>query len=539
MNLVIKLFRTFCIVSLLYSQISISFSSFFRVHTDNTKAYGMYIPNPTPQLIKEHGTQYLHSACFLTPQVLEKAREEACPFILIIPEQLDGYTPISQAAPIIEAARIALTWTSAYHRFPTLGNVDVKVVLISQTNNNLKHLEQAIRKIMEYDIHDKQNCTPEMKMKKRIIKERQLPATLSKNELEISTYYTVIAPKTPILIKPNLSSYPTKKRVVLTGAAGFIGSHLTRELLSKDYQVIALDNLSCCTGENLDPFQYNNNISFHRLDVSNPFDIEGNVYIVIHCASVPSPAQYYAKPVETLRSGLHGTQETLELARRKNARFVFASSSEVYGNPKIHPQPEEYPGNVNPIGKRSQYDESKRGAETLIKHYFETYQLDVRIARIFNTFGPGMQLSDGRVITNFIHAALTNSPMIIHGDGNQTRSPAYVSDTVDGLIKITESDEIGNFISIDQRIYNVGSEEELSINAIASMSNQIAEKLLGTVVPIHHITNIDTTDPNRRKPDLTRLKTIAQFEPNITFCHGFEQTFLYYYNKQQSTLKSE
>lgn len=509
-----------------------TFSPFFTTTVNKVKAYGYYIPQANAQLIKQDGKKYFEASYRLLPDVLEKARREQCPFILMIPEKLDGFTPVNFESPLIEGARIALTWSSAYFRFKELGNVDVRILLIPDTHSENPHtITDYITQAMSCVMHTRTNKSSEEQMADRMFQARSLTAIKAQNSVTVEPYFTEPRASECTIITPSLANDTQKKRAVITGAAGFLGSYLSQELLKRNYQIIALDNLNCCTGENIKELQTNQHFSFHQYDVSYPFDIAGHVDVVIHFASVPSPAQYYAMPVETLRSGLHGTKETLELALRKKAKFLFASTSEVYGDPKEHPQTEQYPGNVSPIGKRSQYDESKRGAETLIKLYFEEHGLDVRIARIFNTFGPGMQLSDGRVITNFIQAALNNTPMIIHGNGTQTRSPAYVSDTIEGVIRILESEKISTFPTIKQRIFNVGTQEEYSINEIAKFINQLAQKYLHRTVPTTYIAHFDQTDPQVRQPDITYLRKTTQFNIQVPFHQGLEETFLHYYHQ--------
>lgn len=504
---------------------------FFTAQLPNVKAYGYYIPQPTDELVTQKGKEYFDASYQLLPQVLEIARAEQCPFVLMVPEQLTGFTTTSFHAPIIEGARVALTWASAYYRFKKLGNVDLRIVLLPSQMQDQNFVLNALINAMTFTTDIKSGQTPEELIKQRIMRATNFSTAPKQLYVTIEPYYPQQHTTEQTLITPSLPYDPSKKRIVITGAAGFLGSYLSEKLLEKGYQIIALDNLSCCTGKNIAHLTNEPHFSFHQYDVSYPFEITGPVDTVMHLASVPSPVQYYAMPIETLRSGLHGTKETLDLARNKNAKYIFASTSEVYGDPKEHPQSESYAGNVNPIGKRSQYDESKRGAETLIKLYFEQHNMDVRIARIFNTFGPGMQLSDGRVITNFIQAALTNQPMIIHGSGNQTRSPAYVSDTIEGIISVLESEKIGTFSSIEQRIFNVGTPEEFSINEIANLVNQLAEKYLHRTVPIKHVPHFDHTDPQVRKPDITYLNAITSFNTRVPFIMGLEKTFLHYYHQ--------
>jgi dTDP-glucose 4,6-dehydratase len=318
---------------------------------------------------------------------------------------------------------------------------------------------------------------------------------------------------------------------LISGAIGFIGSHLTKALLDQGHQVIGLDNLSCCDSKNIEPFKSNANFNFFYHDVTQPIEVAGPIDCVIHLASVPSPAFYYAMPIETMTSGLCGTENMLEVALQKRARFLFTSTSEVYGDPTVSPQPETYPGNVDPLGMRAPYDQSKRGAETLIKIYHERYHLDVRIARLFNTYGPHMRLDDGRVITNFIQALLTNTPMTLYGSGEQTRSFSYVNDTVRGLLRLLNV-EFAPTTPIQERVFNIGSTHEVTIEQLAHKYNEVARKLGISPTEIKSIKAFDTSDPKQRRPDLTRAQQILQYEPTFSLTDGLEKTLLYFLKKE-------
>ena len=233
-------------------------------------------------------------------------------------------------------------------------------------------------------------------------------------------------------------------------------------------------------------------------------------------------------PIETLCSGLYGTQATVELAVRKNARYLFSSTSEVYGDPEVTPQPETYCGRVSPIGKRSQYDESKRGAETLLSLYYKKYGLDIRVARLFNTYGPGMDLADGRVVTNFIQAVLDQKPMIVHGDGSQTRSFAHVSDTVQGLYSLLMTDLFTDNSSFNDRIVNIGNDGEFTVNELAQKVNELAQKNSCRGVPVVHVDPIDMTDPKKRRPDLTKARFLLHYNPYTGLDEGLEKTLSYF-----------
>jgi dTDP-glucose 4,6-dehydratase len=229
--------------------------------------------------------------------------------------------------------------------------------------------------------------------------------------------------------------------------------------------------------------------------------------------------------------GLHGTQNTLEVARAKNARYLFTSTSEVYGDPLIHPQPESYGGNVDCMGKRSAYDQSKRGAEVLIKLYFEHYGVDTRIARLFNTYGPGMRLADGRVINNFLESLINNTPLKINGSGDQTRSFAYVDDTIDGIFRLIDNDALCNEPHITQRVFNLGNPDEFTINELAYKVNELSKKYFNREIPIIHRENPDMSDPRMRRPDISRAQTILGFMPRVSLDEGLEKSLQFFLNK--------
>ncbi len=482
--------------------------------------YAFYIPHPAEHL---DGADYFFKACFEFPDLLKKAHLENKSVLLIIPETYEKVATTEETAPFIEGARIALAWASAYFRFANLGNTDVRTLVIPK-NLTPKEFLNNVTYTLNTSFQSIKGGTPEKKMAQRIINSKDFT-------VQIYEYTTdTIIQKTTSFINPHTD----KKTIVITGAAGFLGSHLAKAYLEKNFVVIGFDNFICSTEENLVSLKSNPHFIFHEFDVSQPYTIDGRVDFIAHLASIPSPADYYKMPLETLRSGLHGAKEALELSVKKNARILLASSSEVYGNPEVHPQSEEYRGNVNPIAMRSQYDESKRGEETLCKIYFDKHKVDIRIARIFNTFGPGMRLSDGRVMTNFIQAALDNTPMIIHGDGTQTRSPAFVTDTIQGLMLFLESDEFSKYENIQNRICNIGTPKEYDVNQIAETVNNVSEKYIGRRVPMKHISHIDPTDPKIRRPDITRISTITGFKPIITFEEGIEKMFVHYMEKYQT-----
>jgi len=304
-------------------------------------------------------------------------------------------------------------------------------------------------------------------------------------------------------------------RFVVTGAAGFIGSHLCERLLAEGHEVVGLDNFLTGSRRNLEELEGKPGFDFREHDVTEPFDVEPPVHGVFHLASAASPVMYMRYPVETLLAGSHGTRNALELARRHRARFLLASTSEVYGDPLEHPQRETYWGNVNPVGPRSCYDESKRFAEALTMAYHRRYGLRTTIARIFNTYGPRMQLDDGRVVPAFIDQALSGQPITVFGDGSQTRSFCYVTDLVDGLCRLIHSEE--------RYPINLGNPHEMTILEFA----ELIRRLTGSQVPIR-FQPLPQDDPKRRRPDISKARSILGWEPTTPIEEGLRRTIEYF-----------
>ena len=296
-------------------------------------------------------------------------------------------------------------------------------------------------------------------------------------------------------------------RVVVTGGAGFLGSHLCDALVARGDQVVCLDNLSTGRIENIAHLIGRPGFEFAQCDVSEGIDVSGPVDAVAHFASAASPPDYLRLPIETLAVGSRGTEHGLRLAEANGARFVLASTSEIYGDPTIHPQPEEYWGNVNSIGPRSVYDEAKRFAEALTTAYGHARGVNVGIIRIFNTYGPRMSPSDGRVVTNFITQALNGEPITVYGDGGQTRSFCYVDDLIRGIVKMIDTSEPGPI--------NLGNPEEFTIGDFAKLVLQVA----GSSSPIEY-RPLPTDDPTRRRPLITRAKQRLGWEPEIPVTEG-------------------
>ena len=305
------------------------------------------------------------------------------------------------------------------------------------------------------------------------------------------------------------------KKVVITGAAGFIGSNLVDSLIDKGYFIYGLDNLITGSLKNLNHLQSNNNFEFIEHDVTKFISVKDKIDYVFHLASPASPIDYLNYPIQTLKANAIGGHNALGLAKKNNAKFILASTSEVYGDPLEHPQKESYYGNVNPIGQRSIYDEAKRFIESMTISYYQYHKLNVSIVRIFNTYGPRMKIDDGRVLPTFISQASKNLDITINGDGNQTRSFCYINDLIDGFISVMHS-------SYAYPI-NIGNDDEITINEIAS----IIKKLLGSTSNIIY-NELPEDDPLKRKPDLSLGKKILNWSPKINNIDGFKMLIEYY-----------
>jgi dTDP-glucose 4,6-dehydratase len=300
-------------------------------------------------------------------------------------------------------------------------------------------------------------------------------------------------------------------RAVVTGGAGFLGSHMCDRLLAEGWDVLCLDSLLTGNADNLSDARGRGGFEFRTTDVSKEISVETGVDAVVHMASPASPIDYARFPIETLLAGAMGTHNALELAREKGARFLLTSTSEVYGDPLVHPQPESYWGNVNPIGPRSVYDEAKRFAEAITMAYKRSLEMEVRIVRIFNTFGPRMRASDGRAMPTFLHQALEARPITIHGDGSQTRSLCFVDDLVEGIWRLLRSDHTGPV--------NIGNPEEVTMKELAVQIRELA----GSVSEIVFIDR-PTDDPEVRRPDITLAGTLLDWAPTVSLSDGLART---------------
>ncbi|HMB81469.1 MAG TPA: UDP-glucuronic acid decarboxylase family protein [Vicinamibacterales bacterium] len=310
---------------------------------------------------------------------------------------------------------------------------------------------------------------------------------------------------------------PTKKRVVITGAAGFIGSHLAETLLDRDYSVVGIDNLLTGNITNIAHLA-GRDFQFIKHDVTNYIFVDGPVDYVLHWASPASPIDYLELPIPTLKVGALGTHKALGLAKAKGARFVIASTSEVYGDPLEHPQKETYWGNVNPVGPRGVYDEAKRFAEAMTMAYHRYHKVDTKIVRIFNTYGPRMRLNDGRAVPAFMSQALRNEDVTVFGDGSQTRSFTYITDLVDGIIRL--------MLSSENDPVNIGNPHEMTIKEIA----ETIIRMTGATSKIVY-KPLPTDDPKQRRPDITRARTLLGWEPKVDLEEGLIKTIEYFRTK--------
>lgn len=306
-----------------------------------------------------------------------------------------------------------------------------------------------------------------------------------------------------------------KKTAVVTGAAGFLGSHLTDRLLAEGYKVIGIDSLLTGNVRNIEHLFGNSDFQFIKHDVTNYIHVPGEVHLVFNFASPASPIDYLKLPIQTLKVGSLGTHNTLGLAKAKGATYLIASTSETYGDPLEHPQKETYWGNVNPIGPRGVYDEAKRFSEAMVMGYHRAHHMDTKIVRIFNTYGPRMRLEDGRVVPAFIGQALQGRPITVFGDGSQTRSFCYVSDLIDGIYKLSQS----NY----HEPVNIGNPREMTVLQFAKE----IQKFIGTDQPIIH-QDLPMDDPKVRQPDITLARNLLGWEPKVPFEEGIVRTIEYF-----------
>ena len=304
-------------------------------------------------------------------------------------------------------------------------------------------------------------------------------------------------------------------RALITGGAGFLGSHLCDLFLSRGHEVICVDNFITGSPKNIKHLFGRDGFTFIKLDVTTYIHVDGALDYVLHFASPASPIDYLEKPIQTLKVGSLGTHKTLGLAKDKKARYLLASTSEVYGDPLIHPQKEDYWGNVNPVGPRGVYDEAKRFAEAMTMAYHRFHGVDTRIVRIFNTYGERMRVNDGRVVPAFISQALRNEPLTVFGDGSQTRSFCYVSDLVDGIYRLLMSNET--------MPTNIGNPSEMTVLQFA----EEIKRLTGTAAPIE-FRPLPEDDPKIRRPDITKARALLGWEPRVALDEGLKRTIAYF-----------
>ncbi len=304
-------------------------------------------------------------------------------------------------------------------------------------------------------------------------------------------------------------------RILITGGAGFLGSHLCDRFIGEGHEVVCIDNLITGNRDNIAHLFGDPKFKFIHHDVTEYLYVAGPLDYVLHLASPASPIDYLELPIQTLKVGAMGTHKVLGLAKDKKARFFLASTSEVYGDPLVHPQPESYWGNVNPIGPRGVYDEAKRFAEALVMAYHRVHKMETRIARIFNTYGPRMRPQDGRVVSNFIMQALRGKPLTVYGDGSQTRSFCYADDLVEAIARLLFSDET--------QPVNIGNPLEMSVLELAKLVQEISGSEVGIVME-----PLPTDDPKVRQPDISRAREILGWEPSVDLREGLEKTINYF-----------
>lgn len=314
-------------------------------------------------------------------------------------------------------------------------------------------------------------------------------------------------------------------RILITGAAGFLGSHLCDRLLADGHDIIGMDNFITGSPDNIAHLASEQRFQFYNRDVSNYIFVPGNVDAILHFASPASPnpqskSGYFNLPIQTMKAGALGTHNCLGVARRESSRFLLASTSEIYGDPEVHPQAESYPGNVDPVGERAVYDEAKRFAESMTMAYHRFHGVNTSIVRIFNTYGPRMDLEDGRALPNLLKQALLGQPLTVYGDGSQTRSFCFVDDLIDGIVKLLYSNE--------HMPVNIGNPVEMSILEFAESIN----KVTGNTAGIKFMENSRSArDPQRRRPDITRAKQILNWEPKTNLEEGIRRTIPFFKQK--------
>jgi dTDP-glucose 4,6-dehydratase len=314
-------------------------------------------------------------------------------------------------------------------------------------------------------------------------------------------------------------------RILITGAAGFLGSHLCDRLLADGHEIIGMDNFITGSPDNIAHLAGHESFSFYKRDVSNYIFVPGKVDAILHFASPASPnpqsrSGYFNLPIQTMKAGALGTHNCLGVARINQARFLLASTSEIYGDPEVHPQSESYPGNVDPVGERAVYDEAKRFAEALTMAYHRFHGVNSGIVRIFNTYGPRMDLEDGRALPNLLKQALLNQPLTVYGDGSQTRSFCYVDDLIEGIVKLLYSDE--------HLPVNLGNSDEMTILQFAEAINHITGNKAGIVFQEDARS---ARDPQKRQPDITRARTILEWEPKVGLEEGIRRTIPFFKRK--------
>jgi len=485
---------------------------FVSIVTNGTQQ-AILITAPEQNSSQETIDQFLMWSCSNICSLFEYACQKNSKCIVILPQLENNFAPYAQEARYTQSLDCLKAASYAYQQTDALDVSFINYPKIYATHYVTKALSVLLSQASN----------------KRTRSISELTYTIggeaySDNEITIRDIdFEYVQPQQALHVAQRLPELPC---AVITGGAGSLGRPIVQELLQRNYRVIVLDNFVCSRVQDLAHFESYNNFEWYEHDVAIPFDIEGSVDLVIHAASIPSPKYYYALPVETYKSGTSATINTLELARQKKARYILCSTSEIYGKAEISPQPEWYSGKVSAFGLRAPYDQSKRGSETLAGLYEQQFTIDTRIIRIFNTYGPDMALDDGRVITNFIQAMLDNKPIKINGTGEQTRSFNYITDTIADIMAITLDNELEG--PIENKVFNVGSTHEITVNALATIIQEQAQQILGKIVPIEHIPVIDHDDPMQRKPDLQKFNQRYGTRKTIGIIEGISHMLQFY-----------
>lgn len=474
----------------------------------------------SPQLLDNYDKDLHHKEIYLELETfLKQALENNKQVALYLGTTDNCYCPWHEKSLAQELDRTAMAIASSFYRV----NPSSKIQVIECEKNKFDLSNLDIFKAMDFSELDFDTRVKQFKnecVRKLEIKRSNKNIELQKIDISLDDSQETLESKLPEL-------QVDQRRMLVLGGAGFIGSHLVDRLLADGYQVIILDNNFCSSFDNIKHLKDNKNCAFIKWDATRNYTFNETITDILHLASVPSPEFYYQYPLETLRTGLKATEYAINLAVKHKAKLLFTSTSEFYGDPEINPQPEEYAGRVSCYGKRSQYDQSKRCAEAYLNYIADKENLDIRVVRIFNTYGPRMLLNDGRVITNFIKSFRSGEPFYIHGSGNQSRSFCYVDDLVDGIVRLLYN-QFPEDSSVKDKTINIGNDTEMSINDACFIMNEVVSKEFGRICDIKYIPAIDSDDPKQRRPDLTKSREALGYNPQKRFVDGFREMIKYY-----------